>query len=329
MYSYLLSLITLFSAPQQTTQVNNTVGIYGSCRDNTTKDFLKNSAVYAGFKTGKQLLGQCDATGKWDFRIPDSTQYLSFEVKGYHTVTYPIHFVGKVSSAAKFPLFVEMSEKDSLPLAVPTLHMYRFEVIDSLDLEHRLDIVNTTRYGMFYTNKNYYKRSSVITLPYVEGKYVYRAFTKTEKVVLKREITILPGVNFLEMTIQDNEVKDAVVELDESRVKSLKTRSLYFKQSSHDLMEQTQMALDSVARFLTNEKDRKALITGYTDGVGERSKNMILSEYRAKRVKSYLLEKGVSPQQLEIEWKSSSETATSSDSEEVKSKNRRVKITFL
>ncbi|MFN3379074.1 MAG: OmpA family protein [Runella zeae] len=306
MYSYLLSLIALFSEPQQTTQVNNTVGIYGSCRDNTTKDFLKNSAVYAGFKTVKQLLGQCDATGKWDFRIPDSTQYLSFEVKGYHTVTYPIHFVGKVSSAAKFPLFVEMSEKDSLPLAVPTLHMYRFEVVDSLDLEHRLYIVNTTRYGMFYTNKNDYKRFPVVPLPYEEGKYVYRAFTKTGKVVLKRELTILPGVNFLEMTIQDNEVKDAVVELDESRVKSLKTRSLYFKQSSHDLMEQTQMALDSVARFLTNEKDRKALITGYTDGVGERSKNMILSEYRAKRVKSYLLENGVAPQQLEIEWTGSS-----------------------
>lgn len=107
------------------------------------------------------------------------------------------------------------------------------------------------------------------------------------------------------------------------------SKTLYFDQSSYILRKDAVQTLDSVAGYLRTRKDVKIHVVGYTDPVGRKDLNRLLSENRAAVVSNYLREKGVNSAQIFYIGKGSDTSATPTDSEESKVRSRRVEILFL
>lgn len=324
--SLLLCLFGTFSS-QEVSQVDNSIRISGSCRDNTTKNYLTKSLVYARFKSGRKQVSKSDDTGNLDFRIPDSTQFLSFEVEGYHTVNIPVNCIGKIASSSTFPIFVEMSLKDSLPMPLRNQLTICLTVPDNTDIDHKIAHFNSTAFSELSFHKNFNNGKHwpfYYTEGFRPGNYRYTASSPEGHLYLRKEMALSPGFNFMDVHIVKPAEPANVITTLPSQAKTV-----YFVQSSYELTNETKAALDSVAQFLLSQPDKVAHVTGYTDNVGEQEKNLTLSEYRARIVENYLKQRGIKPDQMNVTWKGSNSPAASNDSEQTKIKNRRVEIHIL
>jgi outer membrane protein OmpA-like peptidoglycan-associated protein len=67
---------------------------------------------------------------------------------------------------------------------------------------------------------------------------------------------------------------------------------------------------------------------GHADSVGSDEYNLQLSRLRAEAVARYLVSKGISPERISVEGYGSSRPIGKNDTEEGRSKNRRVDIKF-
>ena len=81
--------------------------------------------------------------------------------------------------------------------------------------------------------------------------------------------------------------------------------------------------LEEVAREMRLSPKDRVLITGYTDASGDPSRNLELSERRAKAVRSYLLELGISPDRLLLNYDGSGRSSGANAAQ------RRVEIEWL
>lgn len=103
-------------------------------------------------------------------------------------------------------------------------------------------------------------------------------------------------------------------------------KTLYFDQSSYNLRKDSKLVLDSVCIVLVRRYNLIAYVKGHTDNVGRANLNLILSENRARVVQDYMNKHGVRPGQIYISWKGSSAPVAGNNTEENKSRNRRVEI---
>lgn len=331
MITYLLSLVCSLYASGGTQEVaqveNHSVRIVGSFRDNTSKDFLKKSTIRAVFKSGKRMTYETNANGVYEIVVPDSTQFLMFESEGYQSQTLPVTFIGKISSHATFPVMPEMVHKDSLQVSgtLTQLLLVSFQLPDEMDVNHSIT-KNNSSYYMMNTNyrKEYNKGKHWSSLPFplAKGTYEYKSTTPEGKKLFFKQFEMKDGLNFIEVIPQSEEslLPPAM---------ALTDQVLYFSQSTYELSEAVKTSLDAISKALLAQPQTKLQITGHTDNVGESDKNLILSEYRAKVVASYLEQKGVSTSQLVVEWKGAAAPAVSNDVEDNKVKNRRVELKVL
>jgi len=68
-----------------------------------------------------------------------------------------------------------------------------------------------------------------------------------------------------------------------------------FKTGSAELDTNAKGALDGVATWLNNDKERTLRLQGYADMTGDSEANLVLSEHRADAVKNYLVAQGIDP----------------------------------
>lgn len=87
--------------------------------------------------------------------------------------------------------------------------------------------------------------------------------------------------------------------------------------------------LNGLAEALTNNPEINVQIDGHTDWVGSGAYNMDLSERRADSVRSYLIDRGVSPSRLRAAGYGEHLPVADNDSSEGRSRNRRVEISRL
>lgn len=88
--------------------------------------------------------------------------------------------------------------------------------------------------------------------------------------------------------------------------------------------------LDELAKLLkSHSADWKIKLIGHTDNAGDPVKNMILSEKRAKAVGTYLIKKGVAPEQVLTEWHGSEQPIADNKTAAGKQKNRRVEMKIV
>ena len=330
MIPYLLSFVcNLYGGgvTQEVAQVeNHSVRIVGSFRDNSTKDFLKKSTIQAVFKSGKKMTYETNTNGVYEIVVPDSTQFLTFDTEGYRTQTIPITFIGKISSKATFSITPEMVQKDSLPPSesFPALLVTSFYFPDQMDVNHLVMKNNSSYFVSLDYRKEYNKGKHWPgqSIPLAKGAYEYKLTTIEGKKLFYKQFEMREGYNFMEIEPQPEEALSLPAE-------ALTNKVLYFSQSTYELTDDAKTVLDGVGKFLLAQPHTKLQITGHTDNVGEAEKNLILSEYRAKVVASYLERKGVPVSQLVVQWKGAALPVESNDVEDNKAKNRRVEIEVI
>lgn len=136
-----------------------------------------------------------------------------------------------------------------------------------------------------------------------DGKYA--AIVKTSKaqdvmVSVKKEGHAFES----KLIVKEDLAEKKVIRNNELTVRPLKEGDAYtinnilFETSSFDLNDKSRFILKEFARFLTENPTITIMIQGHTDDVGDDKKNLILSESRAKEVKSYLISLGVESKRL-------------------------------
>ncbi len=87
--------------------------------------------------------------------------------------------------------------------------------------------------------------------------------------------------------------------------------------------------LDELANRLKARPDMKIRVTGHTDNIGPAEVNKKMGYFRAKRIKDLLVQKGVNPNQIEVDSKGEANPIADNSTAEGRRKNRRVEISFL
>ena len=101
---------------------------------------------------------------------------------------------------------------------------------------------------------------------------------------------------------------------------------MLFDSGSATLKPGGQRALDNLARFMQDHKDRNVAIEGFADSQGSEEFNQALSERRADAVKQALASKGVEPSRLETRGYGEAYPIASNDNAAGRQLNRRVEI---
>ncbi|QIP16375.1 OmpA family protein [Spirosoma aureum] len=105
--------------------------------------------------------------------------------------------------------------------------------------------------------------------------------------------------------------------------------NVYFDQSSYVLRSESYPQLNKLVKTLITTPRLVIEIAGHTDNVGDRRLNVLLSENRAKVIRSYLARKGIAESRLRANGYGDTRPAAPNNSEENKRQNRRVEFVVL
>lgn len=110
---------------------------------------------------------------------------------------------------------------------------------------------------------------------------------------------------------------------------SVPNKSLvYFKLDSSEITPETATLLDAIATELTQKPGVKIELKGFASSEGSVPYNKQLSDRRNQSVRRYLMEKGVSPLAISMKAFGEDNPVSPNDTEENRSKNRRVEIVW-
>ncbi|WP_158552639.1 OmpA family protein [Spirosoma telluris] len=313
--------------------------VFGHCHDYGTALGLKAS-VFAVFKQGRQKLAVCKETGDFDVLLPVSATHLALEMNGYRSVSIPVYFTPDIPADARFGIgnWAAMARLDSLPIPAGqggSIALY-FTVTDSLDIKYTLTSLTNAAKKLIAPISYPRLKNRSFTFPITPDDYlatVSMATTpkfQTDGTLRSSEkITLKPGVTFKSVRI----AKPTGSTLPGSATPNstpielpLSIYILYFDQSSPNLRPGVKATLDSLAEKLVKQPTLLATVTGYTDNVGKRELNLVLAEYRAKAVASYLRQRGVLADQIVAKWEGPDKKASAEDPEAVKTISRRVVV---
>ena len=101
---------------------------------------------------------------------------------------------------------------------------------------------------------------------------------------------------------------------------------IYFERSKALIMRKSFNALDGLADLLKEYPSMEILVEGHTDNNGKANELRRLSEDRAKAVREYLINEGIGGNRIEFVGLGGGKPVTANDSEENRSKNRRVDV---
>ncbi|GAB3504523.1 hypothetical protein GCM10027341_34950 [Spirosoma knui] len=143
------------------------------------------------------------------------------------------------------------------------------------------------------------------------GTYAITGGKKTE-LILSDTLQLKPGLTAYHLTTQLSSVSVAGEHV------------IYFNQSSYELTPTAKRQLDQFARIWRTNPPRRIYLSGHTDNVGNAQVNKVLSEFRARTTKTYLVQRGIPEGQFRIESFGSAQPAVSNTTEENRRQNRRV-----
>ncbi|MFK7932167.1 MAG: OmpA family protein [Saprospiraceae bacterium] len=104
------------------------------------------------------------------------------------------------------------------------------------------------------------------------------------------------------------------------------TAPIYFAQSSADLMESAFLELERIVDILLKNETIKMEIGGHTDNQGKPQSLQQLSEERARKVKAFLVKKGISTNRLTTIGYGATQPLTENATEMQREQNRRVEF---
>lgn len=106
-------------------------------------------------------------------------------------------------------------------------------------------------------------------------------------------------------------------------------KNIFFETASYELLPSSRVELDKLVAFMTGNPTISIEIGGHTDNVGKDEDNQILSENRAKAVKSYLVENDISEARIQYKGYGETQPIDTNDTEEGRARNRRTEFKVL
>ncbi len=129
--------------------------------------------------------------------------------------------------------------------------------------------------------------------------------------------------------------KQKLIELQELNAKQtnrglvLTLGDVLFQTGRSTLLSGSKRAIDKLAEFLDDNKERIVLIEGHTDNIGSITSNLDLSLRRAGAVQEALIQKGIDEQRLFVKGYGEAYPVASNDNQAGRQRNRRVEIVIL
>ena len=102
--------------------------------------------------------------------------------------------------------------------------------------------------------------------------------------------------------------------------------AVYFGYDSSELSSEAREQLEENVRWLKQHPDKRVILEGHTDARGSIEYNLALGERRAKSVKQYLIQLGISGERLNVLSYGEEKPAAYGDSKSAYRKNRRVEF---
>jgi len=106
-------------------------------------------------------------------------------------------------------------------------------------------------------------------------------------------------------------------------------KNILFYMGTTSLLEESYPELNVIVDFLKRNPKIEIELDGHTDNRGDAKKNLVLSQQRIERIKSYLVSKGVSSRRIKGRGFGGTKPIATNDSEEARKLNRRVEFVIL
>ena len=106
-------------------------------------------------------------------------------------------------------------------------------------------------------------------------------------------------------------------------------KNILFYMGTTSLLEESYPELNVIVDFLKNNPKVEIELGGHTDNRGDAKKNLILSQQRVEKIKSYLVSAGISPRRIKGKGFGGTKPIATNDSEQARKLNRRVEFVIL
>jgi outer membrane protein OmpA-like peptidoglycan-associated protein/tetratricopeptide (TPR) repeat protein len=110
---------------------------------------------------------------------------------------------------------------------------------------------------------------------------------------------------------------------------SVVLKNIFFASGSYELEKESYTELNKLYDLLAHNNTLRVEISGYTDNVGSRKDNILLSQNRAKAVVDYLVQKGIDKSRLIYKGYGESRPVDTNDTEVGRQQNRRTELKIL
>ena len=111
--------------------------------------------------------------------------------------------------------------------------------------------------------------------------------------------------------------------------KIFEIKNLNFESGKFNIQKQYFKDLENLVILLREQINIKIEIAGHTDSIGDNKTNIILSNNRAKSIKSYLVKNGILESRIKCVGYGEKQPLTNNSTEEGREKNRRIEIRIL
>lgn len=128
----------------------------------------------------------------------------------------------------------------------------------------------------------------------------------------------------------ENEVDDIRLNSTENLEfeKAIVLKNIQFATNSSELKPSSYPALDNLVKHMKDHSEKKLMIVGHTDNVGDPAYNLKLSKERARAVKNYLVSKEIAPERIFVKGMGMKSPLTSNSTEAGRALNRRIEASF-
>jgi outer membrane protein OmpA-like peptidoglycan-associated protein len=168
---------------------------------------------------------------------------------------------------------------------------------------------------------------------YVASAQVHTAQAITNQKLAEARIAELTAVrDRMQLEVRDSELASTREQLAELQAKQtsrgtvVTLGSVLFATGRSELLPGAQASVDRLARYLTENAGKTALIEGHTDSTGSDTTNLRLSQDRADAVRVALMSRGIDPQRITATGLGSSQPIAPNSTAEGRQQNRRVEI---
>jgi outer membrane protein OmpA-like peptidoglycan-associated protein len=119
------------------------------------------------------------------------------------------------------------------------------------------------------------------------------------------------------------------IEEEEQEIINTAFANLEFESGKNIIKESSYESLEALADLLIKKGDWKLKIAGHTDSQGAEQANLILSKKRAEAVRDFLVQRGIAPERLIVQYFGEEQPIDTNDTPEGRQRNRRVEMTIV